>query len=207
MVLETLKENYIFAVIRGNSAEDAIEISRNAIKGGIYNMEITYTTPDASKAITELKEEFKDDKKVVIGAGTVMTLDLAKEAVNAGASFLVSPHFDEEIQKFALSSKVEYFPGCATVTEIVRAMNAGANIIKCFPGGVLGPNFIKDVHGPIPTVDLMPSGGVSIDNIATWKKNGACAVGVGSALTADVKEKGYESVVEKAQAFVAACNK
>lgn len=205
MVLDKLKDNYIFAVIRGISADDALEISRHAIKGGIYNMEITYTTPDASEVIKQLKAEYNNDDKVVIGAGTVMNLDLAKEAVAAGADFLVSPHYDTEIQTYALSHDVLYFPGCGTVTEIVQAMNGGAKIIKCFPGGVLGPNFIKDVHGPIPNVDLMPSGGVSIDNIATWKKNGACAVGVGSALAADVKEKGYESVVVKAQEFVKAC--
>ncbi len=205
MILDKLKDNYIFAVIRGKSAEDALEIARHAIKGGIYNMEITYTTPDASEVIKQLKAEFSEDDKVVIGAGTVMTLELAKEAVVAGADFLVSPHYDKEIQRYALSEEVLYFPGCGTVTEIVQAMNGGAKIIKCFPGGVLGPNFIKDVHGPIPNVDLMPSGGVSIDNIATWKQNGACAVGVGSALAADVKEKGYESVVAKAQEFVKAC--
>lgn len=202
MVLETLKDNYIFAVIRGKTAEDALEIARHAIKGGIYNMEITYTTPEASKVISQLKEEFKDDVKVVIGAGTVMTLELAKESVAAGADFMVSPHLDQDILTYAKEAGVEYFPGCGTVTEIVTAMKGGAKIIKCFPGGVLGPSFIKDVHGPIPEVNLMPSGGVSLDNIATWKKNGACAVGIGSALAADVKEKGYESVVEKAQAFV-----
>lgn len=206
MVLEQLKDNYIFAVIRGKSADDALEIARHAIKGGIFNMEITYTTPDASAVIKQLKEEFKVDSRVVIGAGTVMDLALAKESVAAGADFMVSPHLDPEILAYAKEAKVEYFPGCGTVTEIVQAMNGGANIIKCFPGGVLGPNFIKDVHGPIPEVNLMLSGGVSLDNIATWKKNGACAVGVGSALASDVKEHGYESVVTKAKAFVAACH-
>lgn len=131
-------------------------------------------------------------------------VELAKEAIKSGAEFLVSPHYDEEIQKVALESGIEYFPGCATTTEIVKAMNGGANIIKLFPGGVLGPSFIKDIHGPIPTVQLMPSGGVSLANIKEWKDKGAVAVGVGSALSAKVGSEGYESVTEIAKKFVSA---
>lgn len=205
MVLDILKDNYIFAVIRGKNEEDAKQIARHAILGGIYNIEVTYSTPNASKVISDLIAEFKTDKRVVIGAGTVMTVELAKEAITAGAQFLVSPHYDQAIQKHSLTEKVEYFPGCATVTEIVTAHNNGAKIIKCFPGGILGPGFITDVHGPLPTIQLMPSGGVSIDNIATWKKNGACAVGVGSALSAKIATDGYESVTTIAQSFVKAC--
>ena len=151
-VLEQLKDNYIFAVIRGSSAEDAVEISKHSIVGGIKNIEVTYTTPDASKAISELKKIYSNN------------------------------------------------------TEIVRAMNGGAKIIKLFPGGVLGPSFIKDIHGPIPNVDLMPSGGVSLSNIKEWKDRGAVAVGVGSALSAKVALEGYESVTEIAKEFVQALN-
>lgn len=203
-MLEKLKSNYFFAVVRGRSAADAMEISRHAIKGGIYNIEITYTTPDASEVIEKLSDEFSGDEKVVVGAGTVMTTELAKEAIAAGAAFLVSPHFSPEIQAIAKENKVLYFPGCATATEIVEAMELGCPIIKLFPGGVLGPGFIKDIHGPVPQVDLMPSGGVSIANVADWKKAGACAVGVGSALSSKVATEGYESVTEIAKAFVAA---
>lgn len=203
-MLDVLKKNYIFAVVRGKSAEDALEISRYAIKGGIKNIEVTYTTPDASTVISKLKEEFKSQADVVIGAGTVMTTSIANEAIEAGADFLVSPHLDEAIQQLSLEKQVEYFPGCATTTEIVKAMNGGAKIIKLFPGGALGPSFIKDIHGPIPAVDLMPSGGVSLENIAQWKKFGACAVGVGSALSAKVATEGYDSVTEIAQQFVQA---
>jgi len=203
-MLRQLKENYFFAVIRGKSVEDAIEISRHAILGGIKNIEITYTTPNASEAIARLSEEFSSDDSVIIGAGTVMTKDLAKEAIAYGAKFLVSPHFSPAIQEVAQAADKLYFPGCATTTEIVSAMEAGCQLIKLFPGGVLGPGFIKDVHGPIPQVDLMPSGGVSVTNVADWKKAGACAVGVGSALAAKVTTQGYESVTEIAKAFVAA---
>ncbi|HEM3725612.1 TPA: bifunctional 4-hydroxy-2-oxoglutarate aldolase/2-dehydro-3-deoxy-phosphogluconate aldolase [Streptococcus suis] len=203
-MLKQLKENYFFAVIRGKDEEDAKEIARHAILGGIRNIEITFSTPNAATVIKELQEEFSDDSSVVIGAGTVMNLKLAQAAIDAGASFLVSPHFDKEIQDLAQEAEVFYFPGCATATEIVTASQAGCPIIKLFPGGVLGPGFIKDIHGPIPDVDLMPSGGVSVENVAAWKKAGACAVGVGSALASRVHAEGYESVRMIARSFVAA---
>ncbi|MEL0345683.1 bifunctional 4-hydroxy-2-oxoglutarate aldolase/2-dehydro-3-deoxy-phosphogluconate aldolase [Streptococcus pneumoniae] len=203
-MLKQLKENYIFAVIRGKDEQDAKEIARHAVLGGIRNIEITFSTPNAATVIKELQEEFSDDSSVVIGAGTVMNLNLAQEAIGAGASFLVSPHFDKKIQELAQETGVLYFPGCATATEIVTASQAGCSIIKLFPGGVLGPGFIKDIHGPVPEVNLMPSGGVSVDNVADWKKAGACAVGIGSALASRVQAEGYDSVTLIARSFVAA---
>ncbi|HIH2968932.1 TPA: bifunctional 4-hydroxy-2-oxoglutarate aldolase/2-dehydro-3-deoxy-phosphogluconate aldolase [Streptococcus pneumoniae] len=203
-MLRQLKENYFFAVIRGKDEQDAKEIARHAVLGGIRNIEITFSTPNAATVIKELQEEFSDDSSVVIGAGTVMNLNLAQEAIGAGASFLVSPHFDKKIQELAQETGVLYFPGCATATEIVTASQAGCSIIKLFPGGVLGPGFIKDIHGPVPEVDLMPSGGVSVDNVVDWKKAGACAVGIGSALASRVRAEGYDSVTLIARSFVAA---
>lgn len=203
-MLQQLKENYFFAVIRGKDENDALEIARHAILGGIKNIEITFSTPNAAQVIRDLVEEFSDDFSVIVGAGTVMTTALAQNAIDAGASFLVSPHFSEAIQELAEQHEVLYFPGCATATEIVSAQAAGCPIIKLFPGGVLGPNFIKDIHGPIPEVNLMPSGGVSVDNVAAWKKAGACAVGIGSALASKVAEEGYASVTEIAQSFITA---
>ncbi|MDS4528929.1 bifunctional 4-hydroxy-2-oxoglutarate aldolase/2-dehydro-3-deoxy-phosphogluconate aldolase [Streptococcus pneumoniae] len=203
-MLRQLKENYFFAVIRGKDEQDAKEIALHAVLGGIRNIEITFSTPNAATVIKELQEEFSDDSSVVIGAGTVMNLNLAQEAIGAGASFLVSPHFDKKIQELAQETGVLYFPGCATATEIVTASQAGCSIIKLFPGGVLGPGFIKDIHGPVPEVDLMPSGGVSVDNVADWKKAGACAVGIGSALASRVRAEGYDSVMLIARSFVAA---
>lgn len=202
-VLETMKDNYIFAVIRGKTQDDGFQIAKAAVKGGIKNLELTFSTPNAAQVMKDLVEEYKNDDSVVVGAGTVMTLDLAKEAHKAGAEFLVSPHFSPEIAEFAREVDTYYMPGCGTVTEVVNAMNAGSEIVKVFPGGILGSGFIKDVHGPIPEAQLMPSGGVSIDNIAEWKANGAVAVGVGSALSRDVEEKGYDSVADNAREFVA----
>ena len=151
-----------------------------------------------------LVKDYENDDSVVVGAGTVMTLEQANEAYDAGAQFLVSPHFSPEIAEFAVDKKTYYMPGCATVTEVVTAMNAGCEIIKIFPGGQLGTSFIKNIHGPIPEVNLMPSGGVSLDNIKEWKEAGAISVGVGSALSQKVKESGYESVTEISKQFISA---
>lgn len=203
-VIETMKENYIFAVIRGETEEDAFEISKAAVLGGIKNLEITFSTPNAANVMKDLIEEYAEDDTVVVGAGTVMNLDQAQAAYDVGAKYLVSPHFSPEVAKFAVDHNIDYMPGCATVTEIVGAMDAGCEIIKVFPGGQLGPSFIKNVHGPIPEVNLMPSGGVSLENIKEWKDAGAASVGVGSALSSEVEEKGYESVTAIAKQFVAA---
>src|SRR5699024_4824441 len=201
-VLSTLKDNYIFAVIRGKDQNDGYEIAKAAVEGGIKNLELTFSTLNAAQVIKDLVEDYKDDDSVVVGAGTVMTLDLAKEAHEAGAEFLVSPHFSPEIAEYAREVDTYYMPGTGTVTEVVNAMNAGCEIIKVFSGGILGSGFLKDVHGPIPEAELMHSGGVSLDNSAEWKANGAVAVGVGSALSKEVAEKGYDSVSEIAKEFV-----
>lgn len=203
-MLKQLKENYFFAVIRGKDEADAYEIARHAIQGGIRNIEITFSTPNAAEVIRSLRDEFKENSQVIVGAGTVMNTELATEAIDAGAQFLVSPHLSTAIQSLAKSHQTLYFPGCATTTEIVTARELGCPIIKLFPGGSLGPQFIKDIHGPIPQVDLMPSGGVAVENVLAWKEAGACAVGVGSALSRKVKSEGYESVTKIAAAFVAA---
>jgi len=200
--INKLKRNYIFAVIRGKDEADGYKIAEASITGGIKNIEITFSTPNAEKVISKIIKKFNNNESVVVGAGTVMSIEMAKEAYKAGAEFLVSPHFSLEISKFANQNNIYYIPGCATATEIVEAMEAGCEMIKVFPGGQLGPSFIKDIHGPIPEVQLMPSGGVSLDNIIDWKDSGAAAVGVGSAITKDVETNGYESVTEKANQLV-----
>lgn len=202
-LFDILADNYIYAVVRGKDEDDGYQICEAAVAGGIKNLEVTFSTPNAAKVIADLREHYKSDETIVVGAGTVMSVELAEEAYQAGAQFLVSPHLDLDIAHFAQEHDIPYMPGCATVTEIVQAMKLGCEVIKIFPGGQLGPSFIKNVHGPIPEVKLMPSGGVSLDNIKDWRANGAVSVGVGSALSAKVDEEGYGSVTEIAKEFVA----
>lgn len=200
-ILSQLKENYVFAVVRGKTAEEALLISEKCVAGGIKNIELTYTTPNASQAIREYATK-NTDSSVMIGAGTVLDVATANEAILAGAQFIVSPHFDARISSVCNRYAIPYLPGCGSVTEIVTAMENGADVVKLFPGGLLGASFIKDVHGPLPFAEMMPSGGVSIDNLDQWIAAGAWAVGVGSALTKDVATAGYESVEVIAKSFI-----
>ena len=200
-ILSQLKENYVFAVVRGKTAEEALLISEKCVAGGIKNIELTYTTPNASQAIREYATK-NTDSSVMIGAGTVLDVATANEAILAGAQFIVSPHFDARISSVCNRYAIPYLPGCGSVTEIVTAMENGADVVKLFPGGLLGASFIQDVHGPLPFAEMMPSGGVSIDNLDQWIAAGAWAVGVGSALTKDVATAGYESVEVIAKSFI-----
>lgn len=205
VILNKLKENFLFAVIRGNSAGEATKISEAVYDGGIKNIEVTFTTPQADESIKALAKEYADSD-MVIGAGTVMDQVTARIAIIAGAEFIVSPNFVPEISKICNTYAIPYLPGCGSVTEIGHAIETGVEVVKVFPGGILGPSFVKDVHGPIPHVEMMPSGGVSLDNMSEWIDNGAWAVGIGSALTKELAEKGYGSVTKNAEKFVAKYN-
>lgn len=200
-ILSQLKDNFLFAIIRGKSSEEAVEISKAVYEGGIKNIEVTFTTPQADEAIKSLAKDYAETD-MVVGAGTVMDAITARIAIIAGAEFIVSPNLVPEIATVCNTYGVPYLPGCGTVTEVANAMALGVEVVKVFPGGILGPAFIKNVHGPIPHVEMMPSGGVSLDNMDKWLANGAWAVGIGSALTKDMKEKGYSSVKKEAKAFV-----
>ena len=202
MLLKKLKENFLFAVIRGHSTDDAIKIAEASVAGGIFNLEITYTTPDASAVIKHLSQKYQTDPNVIVGAGTVLTPTIAKEAIAAGAKFIVSPHFSKAINEVCHAEDTLYFPGCMTPTEVITALQSGIKLIKIFPGGVLGPDFIKNLRGPLPDVELMPSGGVDHKNLKVWCNAGVSAVGLGNTLVSGIETKGYPAVTQNAQAFV-----
>lgn len=200
-IISKLKDNFLFAVIRGTSAEEATEISEAVYEGGIKNIEVTFTTPQADESIKALSKKYAGTD-MVVGAGTVMDAVTARIAIIAGAEFIVSPNFVPEISTMCNTYGIPYLPGCGTVTEIADAMATGVEVVKAFPGGILGPDFVKNVHGPIPHVEIMPSGGVSLDNMDQWVDAGAWAVGIGSALTKGMKENGINQVKENASTFV-----
>lgn len=154
--------------------------------GGIDSIEITFTVPGAQKVIESLTEEFGDE--LLVGAGTVLDSETARIAILAGAKYIVSPSFDLETAKLCNRYQIPYMPGCMTIKEIITAMEAGADVIKVFPGSVFGPDFIKAIKGPLPQAVLMPTGGVSLENVDKWIKNGCIAVGVGGNLTKGTSE-------------------
>lgn len=131
-----------------------------------------------------------------------MDVVTARIAIIAGTKFIVSPNFVPEISTLCNTYAVPYLSGCGSVTEIASAMETGVEVVKVFPGGILGPSFIKNVHGPIPYVEMMPSGGVSLENMNEWVENGDWAVGIGSALTKELDSQKYQSVTDVAKQFV-----
>lgn len=199
-VLNEMHKGYAVAVIRGKNKGDAVEISKAAFAGGIRSLEVTFSTPGAEEAIAELAQLGIDD--MIVGAGTVLDAETARIAIMKGARYIVSPHFDAKIATMCNRYCVPYLPGCGSVTEIMEALASGVDVVKLFPGSLMGPSFIKDVKGPIPHVQLMPSGGVSIDNVDKWMNNGAFAVGIGSALTKGVTNGDYSSVEKVAREFM-----
>jgi 2-dehydro-3-deoxyphosphogluconate aldolase/(4S)-4-hydroxy-2-oxoglutarate aldolase len=195
-VLSEIEETGIIAVVRAKNRDEAKKIALACMEGGINAIEIAFTVPGAHKVIEALTEEFGD--KLLIGAGTVLDSETARVAILSGAQYIVSPSFDAETAKLCNRYQVPYMAGCMTLTEMVKAMEAGTDVIKVFPGSVFGPSFISAVKGPLPQAALMPTGGVNLDNVDQWIKNGCIAVGVGGSLT----KGSSEEITETAKKFV-----
>ena len=187
----------IVAVVRGETIEEAKRVSKACIEGGVNAIEVTYTVPGATDVIKELAKEFKNDN-LIIGAGTVLDSKTARLAILAGAKYIVSPGFDLETAKLCNRYSIPYMPGCMTITEMIKALEAGCDIIKLFPGSAFGPDFVKAVKAPLPQANIMPTGGVSLENIDIWMKNGVVAVGVGGKLASGTSEE----ITKTAKAFI-----
>lgn len=181
-VIMELKKQGVVAVIRGNSLEEGIEISKACIAGGLTSIEMAYTNAFASEIIKQLTEMYQDDFRVCIGAGTVLDAPTARMAILAGAKYIVSPSFDQETAVLCNRYGIPYIPGCMTIKEIVTAMEAGSEIIKLFPGSAFGPGYVGAIKAPLPQVSLMVTGGVKLDNLDQWFQAGVDAIGVGGEL-------------------------
>ena len=145
-----LSHQGIIAVVRGKTMEDGVKIADACIAGGVKAIELAFTTPHAPEAITTLVEKYKDDADVIIGAGTVLDTTSARLAILAGAQFIVSPAFDKDVVEMCNLYRVVSCPGVMDPTGVVAALKAGADIVKIFPGDIVGTKMIKDVHGPLP---------------------------------------------------------
>jgi len=192
----------VVAVVREDSQKRAIEAARAVIKGGIKGIEVTFSVPQADQVIAQLKEEYQNDSSVVIGAGTVLDAVTARLAILAGAEFIVSPCFDKATAEMCNFYQVPYMPGCMTITEMQQAMKSGADIVKLFPANNFTPQMIKAAKAPLPHVNIMPTGGVNLENIAAWKQAGAIVVGVGGNLFKGVKDENYELVSQTAKQYI-----
>ncbi|KQL41793.1 ketohydroxyglutarate aldolase [Bacillus sp. FJAT-25509] len=201
-IITKLTDCGVVAVVRADSKEEAIQISEACVKGGINGIEVTFTINEAEMIIKELTSCFAENTEVVIGAGTVLDAATARIAILAGAKFIVSPCFDKETAKLCNLYQIPYLPGCMTITEMKLALEYGADVIKLFPGNAFGPDFIKAVKAPLPQVNIMPTGGVSLENADQWIKNGCVAIGVGGNLITPAKTGKYEKITEYASKYV-----
>jgi len=170
----------IVAVIRLQDPTALRGVVDALAEGGVRALEVTMTVPRAIELIAELAPTLPGD--FLLGAGTVLDADTAHRAADAGAQFIVSPVFRPHVIDAAHEDGLAAMPGCFTPTEILSAWEAGADVVKVFPATSVGPGYFKDLKGPLPQVKLMPTGGVSIDNVGDWLRAGAIAVGVGSSL-------------------------
>ncbi len=191
----------IVAVVRAENADEAMRITDACIEGGVAAIELTFTVPGAHRVIEDLAKKYTSDQ-IILGAGTVMDPETARTAILSGAEYIVSPYFSKETVKLCNRYRVPCMPGAMTIKEVVEAMEAGADIIKIFPGEAFGPKIIKAIKGPIPYAKMMPTGGVSVDNVGEWIKAGAVAVGAGGALTAGAKTGDYASITRIGKEFV-----
>ena len=198
-VLRRIIASGLVAVIRADNREQAEGIAEACGLGGVAALEITFTVPGASGVIEHLAK--KASSQILLGAGTVLDPETARIAILAGAQFVVSPSLNPETARLCNRYQVPYMPGAATIREVVEAMECGADIVKVFPGEILGPAFVKAVKGPLPQAQLMPTGGVSLENVSDWIKAGSVALGVGGNLTAGAKTGDFASITRIAQQF------
>lgn len=199
--LKRIEETGIVAVVRAENAEKALKITEAVKAGGIDAIEITMTVPGAVDVIKQLTDEYSRDE-ILIGAGSVLDAETARACILAGAEYIVSPSLDEETIAMCNRYQKAVMPGAMSVTEVVKAMKFGADIVKVFPATLFGPKIIKAVKGPLPQAPLMPTGGVSLDNVKDWIKAGSLAVGVGSSLSKGAKTGDYDQVTETAKEFI-----
>jgi 2-dehydro-3-deoxyphosphogluconate aldolase/(4S)-4-hydroxy-2-oxoglutarate aldolase len=202
-VLEGLREGRVVAVVRAENVDTALKTAEACLKGGIRAIELTFTVPQAHKLLSELRSRF-DEAELLLGAGTVLDPETARIAILEGASYIVAPCLNKETMRLCNRYRVPCMPGAMSIADIVAALECGADVVKIFPGEFLGPAFIKAAKGPLPQAELMPTGGVSLENIGDWFKAGVFAVGVGGKLTEGAKKGDFASVEARARELVAA---
>ncbi len=206
-ILRVIIDCGVVAVVRVGSAREALEVCPAIARGGVKPVEVTMTVPNAIDVIKEFKSTVKDE--VLVGAGTVLDPETARAAILAGVDYIVTPTLNLKVIEMCHRYGKVVIPGAFTPTEILTAWEAGADIVKVFPAGVAGPQYLKDIKGPLPQVRLLPTGGVTLENTPDFIKAGAVAVAVGTALVDKklVAEKKFDLITERARQFVEAVRK
>jgi 2-dehydro-3-deoxyphosphogluconate aldolase/(4S)-4-hydroxy-2-oxoglutarate aldolase len=199
--IEEIEHHILMVAVRTDTPEKAYRAATACITGGVHLVEITFSVPGADEVIRKLRTE----TNALIGAGTVLNLTDLKKALKAGASYIVSPHLDEEIVKLTKKEGAVSIPGACTPTEIYRSYRAGGDIIKLFPFVEIGGlNFLKAIRGPMPFVKFMLSGGVTLDNISKYLAVKASCILIGSSILKkeSLAADDWDSITELSRKFM-----
>ena len=202
-VLAQIRAIGVIPVLRMLSSSDVLDMAEALHSAQIDVVEIPLDMPEALAMISTLVQRF--DERVLVGAGSVLDAESASTVIAAGASFVTSPSCDAEVVKYCNATDVAVFPGALTPTEIVSAWRAGADMVNVFPCSALGgPSYVKALKAPLPRIDLIPSGGVTLQNAAAFIEAGACVLGVGSDLVdlPSLREGRLDRIAERARLFI-----
>ncbi len=202
---DILRTDRVLAVVRADRIPDAADLCRALAEGGIRTIELTFTTPDVLTHVARAATS-ADATGTVTGVGTVMTGEQARAAIDAGAQFLVTPGIRPAVAEVAVAQNIPVFLGAFTASEVAQAVDLGSVAVKIFPAGQLGPKYLKDLHGPFPTVELLPSGGIDAGNAASYLDAGALAVCAGTSVVppAAVAAGSWTDISDRAGTFVSA---
>ncbi|WLD94117.1 bifunctional 4-hydroxy-2-oxoglutarate aldolase/2-dehydro-3-deoxy-phosphogluconate aldolase [Alkalihalobacillus sp. AL-G] len=203
-LLQKIEDGGIIAVVRRVPENVVQQVAESLIEGGVTALEVTVDSPNVYRSIEKLANRLGD--RALVGAGTVLDSESAWQAISAGAEFVFSPSLSEDIIRTALRYGKIAIPGVMTPTEMIRAMEWGADMVKLFPAGTLGPKYLKDVKGPFPHIPVIPTGGVNLDNIDSFIEAGAVAVGIGVSLvdTKDIESGNFNKIRTNASLYVEA---
>lgn len=207
-LIHRLKMEKIVAILRHVPEVKIKNTVQSLHEGGINILEVTMNSEGALDSIHQLRNSYNKED-IVVGAGTVLNLQMAKEAVSAGSQFLISPNLDLSVIEYAVEHEIDIWPGVMTPTEMVNAWSAGAKAIKLFPAGFLGPGFITDIKAPLEQIPVIATGGITLENQQQYFKAGATAVGLGSQLVNKemIADNNFEDLKNLAAKFVDAVPK
>lgn len=203
-VVARIERSGLVAIVRLDTGAPLVEVAEALAAGGIDAIEFTVTTPGALRAVEDTTGRL--GSRALVGVGTVLDTETARAALQAGASFIVTPTLSVDVIGMCRRYGVPIFPGAMTPTEILTAWQAGADIVKVFPASALGPDYLRQVRAPLPQVKLMPTGGLSAQNVAEYVRAGAAAVGVGGRLVdlQAVADRRFDLLTQRAHELVQA---
>jgi 2-dehydro-3-deoxyphosphogluconate aldolase/(4S)-4-hydroxy-2-oxoglutarate aldolase len=205
-IIDKITDHKFIGILRGYDTEDTLKIVQTMIENEFNVIEVALNSPNAKKTLKMIKDTFGDE--IILGAGTVLNVEDAKDCIDAGVEFLLSPVYGKEVLELSKQENILYIPGCYTPTEIYNAQVSGAEMVKVFPAGQLGASYIKDVLAPMNDLVLLPTGGVTPENIHKFLDAGAKAAGISSALVpkGEVNDLLLNDVKIRIQKFKGALN-